>query len=152
MSRPAELYQWKAQIAKHFPSLSQLLVLGLALWSLGMVLARSCSLTAIADWCSCQLNQARNTVRERLRDTYREAKAKSGKHRRQLDLATCWAPWLNWVLEGWQGTQLAIGMDATSLGNRFVVLTLSVLYRGCAVPIVWRILVAEEKHAWKPEW
>lgn len=33
-----------------------------------------------------------------------------------------------------------------------MVLTFSVLYRGCAVPIAWKILVAEKKHAWKPEW
>lgn len=50
MSHPPELYQWKAQIANHFPGLSQPVVMGLALWSLGMIVVRSCSLTAIADW------------------------------------------------------------------------------------------------------
>ena len=43
-------------------------------------------------------------------------------------------------------------MDATSLGDRFVVLAISVVYRGCAVPIAWKVLKAEEKHTWKPEW
>ena len=43
-------------------------------------------------------------------------------------------------------------MDATSLGDRFVVLAISVVYRGCAVPVAWKILKAQEKHAWKPEW
>ena len=41
---------------------------------------------------------------------------------------------------------------ATSLGDRFVVLAISVVYRGCAVPVAWKVLKAEEKHAWKPEW
>ena len=48
MSRSPELYQWQTQIAQHFPNLSQPLVMGLALWGLGMILVRSCSLTAIA--------------------------------------------------------------------------------------------------------
>jgi hypothetical protein len=43
-------------------------------------------------------------------------------------------------------------VDATSLGDRFVVLAISVVYRGCAVPVAWKVLKAEEKHAWKPEW
>ncbi len=152
MSRPPELYQWNTQIANHFPGLGKPMVMGLALWSLGMIVVRSCSLTAIADWWSCRLRQRFRAVRERLRDVYREQAAKTGKHRRQLDLETCWAPWLGWVLEGWSGTQLAVALDATSLGQRFVVLAVSVLYRGCAVPVAWKVLRAEQKHPWKPEW
>jgi len=152
MSRSPELYQWRAQIANHFPGLSQPMVMGLALWSLGMIIVRSCSLTAIADWWSCRLGQPFQTVRERLRDTYREAEAKAGEHRAALDLSQCWAPWLNWVLAGWSGTHLAIALDATSLGQRFVLLVISVVYRGCAVPILWKVLKAEVKHPWKPEW
>ena len=55
-------------------------------------------------------------------------------------------------MDGWSGQQMAIAMDATSLGDRFVVLAISVVYRGCAVPVAWKVLKAEEKHAWKPEW
>ena len=128
------------------------MVMGLALWSLGMILVRSCSLTAITDWWSAQGGQPCNTVRERLRDTYREASAKAGAHRRQLDVATCWGPWLNGVLEGWVSTRLAVALDATTLGARFVILTISVVYRGCAVPIRWKLLLAGVKHPWKPEW
>ena len=152
MSRPPELYHWSAQIANHFPGLSQPMVMGLALWSLGMIIVRSCSLTAIADGWSCRLGPPFQTVRERLRDTYREAEAKAGGHRAELDLSQGWAPWLNWVLEGWSGTHLAIALDATSLGQRFVLVVISVVYRGCAVPILWQVLKAEVKHPWKPEW
>lgn len=152
MSRPPELYQWNAQIAKHFPGLGKPMVMGLALWSLGMIVIRSCSLTALADGWSCRLSQPFHTVRERLRDTYREQEAKAGKRRRHLEVATCWAPWLGWVLEEWSETHLAVALDATSLGQRFVVLAVSVLYRGCAVPVAWKILRAEPKHPWKSEW
>ena len=87
-----------------------------------------------------------------MRDTYLEASAKAGTHRQQLDVATCLGPWLHWVLEGWVGTPLAVALDATTLGAQFVILTISVVYRGCAVLILWKILRAGMKHPWKPEW
>ncbi|BBL74966.1 transposase [Methylomagnum ishizawai] len=152
MSRPPELYQWNEQIATHFPRLSKPMVAGLALWSLGMVIVGTCSLSALADWWSCRLGEEAGAVRERLRDVYREKEAKAGKRRRELEVEACWAPWLGWVLEGWDGKQLAVALDATSLGQRFVVLAVSVLYRGCAVPVAWKVLRAEQKHPWKPEW
>jgi hypothetical protein len=55
-------------------------------------------------------------------------------------------------LDGWEGRQLAIALDATSLGDRFVVLVISLVYRGCAVPVAWKVLKAEIEHPWKPEW
>ena len=135
MSRQAELYQWIDTVVMRFPSLSKPQALGLALWSFGMILARSCSLTAVTDLLSPLLGQSFNSMRERLRDTYREADAKAGKQRAELDVTLCWAPWLAWILDGWEGQQLAIAADATSLGDRFVVLVLSIVYRGCAVPV-----------------
>jgi len=117
-----------------------------------MIVARSCSLTAVAGLLAPLLGQSFNTVRERLRDTYREADAKAGSGRTHLVVADCWAPWLAWVLESWCGRQLAIAIDATTLGQRFVVLAISVVYRGCAVPVAWKILRATEQHPWQPEW
>ncbi len=152
MSRHPGIYQWTSTVATHFPHLSKPLAAGLALWSLGMIVARSCGLTAVAGTLAPVLGQSFNTVRERLRDTYREAEAKAGCQRAELEVAACWAPWLAWILHGWSNTQLAIAVDATSLGQRFVVLVISVLYRGCAVPVAWKVLRATEKHSWQPEW
>jgi len=47
--------------------------------------------------------------------------------------------------------RLALALDATTLGQRFVVLAVSVWYRGNAVPIAWKVLPATAPHAWKPE-
>jgi hypothetical protein len=152
MSRLPGLYQWNDLVGKRFPNLSKPMAACLALWSLGMIVARSCSLTAIAWTWVPILKEKFNTVRERLRDLYREASAKTGDNRCELDLGTCWAPWLSWVIEGWHSKQLALALDATTLGKRFTVLAVSVLYRGCAVPVAWKILKATESHAWEPEW
>jgi len=152
MSRHPELNQWINTVSTRFAVLSKPQALGLALWSFGMILARSCGLSAVANLLAPLLGQSFNTMRERLRDTYRESDAKAGKHRTQLDVTLCWAPWLAWILDGWSGRQLAIALDATSLGQRFVVLVISVVYRGCGVPVAWKVLRANEKHPWKPEW
>lgn len=152
MSRLPGLYQWNDIVAKRFSHLSKPMAACLALWSLGMIVARSCSLTAVAWAWAPILNQKFYSLRERLRDLYREAPAKAGGQRCELDLAACWAPWLAWVIEGWRGQQLALALDATTLGQRFTVLAISVLYRGCAVPVAWKIVKATEKHAWEPEW
>jgi len=65
---------------------------------------------------------------------------------------TSFAPLLVWILSWWEGNQLAIAVDATALGQRFVVLVVSVVYRGCAIPVAWTVLPATEKHAWRGEW
>lgn len=152
MSRLPELYQWRAIVASHFANLSKAQASGMALWSYGLIIARSCTLTAVTGTLAGLLGQSLATVRERLRDVYREAPAKAGRQRAELNLDECWAPWLSWVLEGWQSRQVALALDATTLGQRFVVLAISVLYRGCAVPVAWKILRPNVKHPWKPEW
>jgi hypothetical protein len=45
-----------------------------------------------------------------------------------------------------------LALGATTLGQRFTTLDISVLYRGCAVPVAWKILPATGKHPWKGEW
>ena len=64
MSRHPQLYQWIDTVVMRFPSLSKPQALGLALWSFGMVIARSCSLTAVADVLAPLMGQSYNTLRE----------------------------------------------------------------------------------------
>ena len=63
----------------------------------------------------------------------------------------CVAPFLAWVLSWGAGTQLALAGEATTVGQRFVVLVVSVVYRGCAIPVAWTVLPATEKQAWRGE-
>lgn len=67
---------------------------------------------------------------------------------------TCFAPLLRWVVAWWasEERQLALALDATTLGQRFTVLAISVLYRGCAVPVAWVVVRAATQGAWQPHW
>jgi hypothetical protein len=152
MSRLPQLYSWLAVLTSALPNLSGPQVAGLAWFSFGMVLARSSSVTAVAAQLADLLGHKFDTVKQRLREWYCEARAKAGSHRQDLDVRACFAPLLRWVLAGWPSRRLAIALDATTLGQRFTTLAVSVLYRGCAVPVAWKVLPATAKHAWKGEW
>jgi hypothetical protein len=152
MTRCDPFYQWAATIATHLPHLSKPQHTVLALWSFGMVIAHSCALTAVAGFMADLFGRKDNTVRQRLREWCYDAADKQGTHRISLDVSACFVPLLRWVLSLWQGTHLALALDATSLGDRFVVLVVSVLYRGCALPVAWAVLPANVPGEWRREW
>jgi DDE family transposase len=101
---------------------------------------------------SLTLGSAWQSVRQRLREWYWDADDKQGLNRREVDVRVCFAPLARWVLAHWPGTRVALALDATSLGDRLTILAVSIVYKGCAVPIAWKILPANQKHAWNPEW
>jgi hypothetical protein len=148
------LSAWTAELASAFPRLSGPQVKVLAEYSMGMVMAGRCGLSCAAFALSEWLGEKFDAARERLRDWYRGAADKSGRPggRRGLEVGPCFGPLLAWVLADWQGPDLAVALDATTLGERFVVLEAAVLYRGGAVPVAWSVLPATAKGAWKPHW
>jgi Transposase DDE domain len=152
MSCHTRVDEWTTIIHTHLPMLSKPQALVLALWSLGMVLARSWALSAVSVWLASWLKRQENTVRQQLREWCYEAAAKRGAQRQALVVEDCFVPLLGWVLRHWQGTQLALALDATTLGTRFTVLALSVVYRGCAIPVAWTILPANQPAAWRCHW
>jgi hypothetical protein len=149
MSCHARVDEWTTIIHTQLPLLSKPQATVLALWSLGLVLARSCALSAVSVWLATWLQRKEQTVRQQLREWCYEAQAKQGTHRQALAVEPCFVPLLRWVLSRWQGTQLALALDATLLGTRFAVLAVSVVYRGCAIPVAWTILLANTPHAWR---
>jgi hypothetical protein len=152
MSRRSPLYQWTTTVATRFPKLSKPLASALALYSFGMVLAHACGLSAVALALTPLLGRSDNTVRQRLREFYQEADAKRGRRRAELDVAACFAPLLGWILGLWPERRLALALDVTNLADRFHVLAVSVVYRGCAIPVAWKVLPGNQKGEWHPHW
>jgi len=105
-------------IQAHMPHLSTPQATVLALWSLGMVRARSCALTAVSAFLATWLKRKEPTVRQQLRECCYEARAKRGSTRCALAVESCFVPLLAWVVDQWEGTQLALALDATTLGTR----------------------------------
>jgi hypothetical protein len=152
MSCHPRVTEWTTILRAHLPHLTKSQATVLALWSLGMVLARSCALTAVSMFLATWLHRKEDAVRQQLREFCYEATAKRGTARQELVVETGFVPLLAWVVDQWEGTQLALALDATTLGPRVTVLALSVVYRGCAIPVAWTVLAATAKHAWRREW
>jgi hypothetical protein len=149
-----QLKKWAQIISRNLSPLSYPQAFVLAMWSMGMVIAQSCGLSRVSRQLAEATGQKEGAVRQRLREWNWEKGAKVGQKRRELDVRLCFPFLLKWVLNWWgaEERRLALALDASSLGVAFVVLSLSVVYRGCAIPVAWKVLKAEEKGAWKAEW
>ena len=156
MSRPIQLTSWNAELKRHFPHLPDCTVFVLALYSMGMILAKVSGLSTVALFLGESLLWSYDALRKRLCEFYKEAPAKSGaKHgikRQDFDVRTCFAPLLRWILSLWSGKHLALAIDVTNLGDRFHVLCVSVVVCGNAIPVAWKVLRGGVKDPWNPYW
>lgn len=123
-----------------------------------MGLAQRCGLTTVGVLLAALFQQRDQTLFQRLRDWYRNARhpsgAAQGGKRRAVDVTTGFAPVLRWVLQLLPPDcrTLALARDAATLGQRFTIRNLSVVIRGSAIPVAWKVVPARAKGAWRPHW
>jgi hypothetical protein len=69
-------------------------------------------------------------------------------------VTTCFGALLGWIVNRCVGKEqrLALALDATTLGDRWTVLAVCVLVRGCAIPVAWKVLPRQAKGSWRPYW
>src|SRR5205807_9088851 len=144
MACPDRLSQWTTEVSTTFAHLSKPQLWGLVLWSAGISLAGVAGITQVSALLAFVLQEQEQTVFQRLREWYLDAGQKSGKKRRELEVSTCFAPLLGWVLRLWQSEkcQLPLVMDANSLGNRWTILAICLVLRGLAILWAWKELPA----------
>lgn len=152
MPHDQALYQWNERLATHFPDLPAAHRGWLATASFGIALARCAAVSAVALQLALRLGLALNAARQRLRELYQPAAVKAGRHRRQFDPTTCFGPLLCWATAGAPGRRVAVALDPTDLAGRFLVLTVSVLYRSCAIPVAWRVRPIHGAGSWNDDW
>ena len=152
MSRQESLLQWTACVSSNMPELSMSQARLLAWWSYGIAITGACGRYGVATFLAllCGLKVA--NVEQRLYEWCLDAQDKAGRQRQEVALTTCQVALLRWLVRLWGGTQMALTLDATSLGARFVVLVVSVVYRGIGIPVAWVVLPANTKGAWRKEW
>jgi hypothetical protein len=162
MSTPSRhhqaLYQWADVLSQRLP-LTKPQAFGLALWSIGTVLAKSGTLTAVALALSIWLAWPRPNLLKRLREWYLEADAKKGtgtqgrgQKRRDWQVETCVPALARWILATWPSRSLVLVLDPTSIHDRFTVLTIALVYRRSAIPLLWTVLPGNTPEAWQPHW
>ena len=152
MSRSQRLSEWTACVSTNLPQLTTPQARLLAWWSFGIAHTRSCGRLTVATFLALVLSTKVTNFEQRLYEWCLDAHDKAGTKRQSLDVTTCFVPLLSWLLRLWQGTNLALTIDATTLSDRFVVLVVSVVYHGIGIPVAWTILPAGQKQAWRREW
>jgi hypothetical protein len=170
MLKNQHLKEWSKIVSARMPQLSIPESMGLATWSFGMVMTRSSSLTQVANLIAQIEEEPFQTVRSRLKEWYQPATAKkadaialrfpqralhqAGSHRANLEVKSCFVPLLSWVLDLLPPSQhqIALAIDATSIGDRFVVLSINILLAGSGIPVAWAIIPGNTQGSWQPHW
>ena len=154
MPCPDRLSQWSHEVSTAFGHLSKPQVWGLVLWSAGIALSGAAGLAQISALLALVLEQQEQTVFQRLREWYLDATHKSGNKRRELDVTLCFACLMRWIVRLWEkgNQQMVLVLDATTLGERWTILSISVVLRGCAIPVAWKVVGGHEKGSWRPYW
>jgi len=141
------------RVEEMLPSLSKAQAQVLGLLTYGILMLGKCGMTALSHGLAKIEQEPAERLRQRLREFCYEAEAKQGKKRREVDVQRCFPDLLRGMLRGWEGKkELALSIDAMTLGERFTVLNISVMYRGCGISVAWKIIEAGEKGAWRPHW
>lgn len=148
----SELYQQFDEVKQHLPRLSLPQLHGAVLWSIAIITGGICSLSAAEIALQGFEQQSLNTLRQRLREFYKDSKHKKGNKRCELKVFDHFPDLLRWVVNSSDDKNIAIALDASNFRDRFVLLCISVVIRGCAIPVAWRILPANKPGAWKPHW
>lgn len=136
-SSERQVYQWAKVIQRHFPILGYWQVINLALFSLGVVLARSCQVTLVAE--DLGFMGKADTLEKRL---------KRFLDNQRLVMAECVPCWIEWVLSSYCGEELDLLVDETKLGGRMGIVMISLAYRQRAIPLIWRCYKANDKAAY----
>ncbi len=150
MLLPPEFYPFHDQIRKYLPHLSPAQQKGLVLW-VGATLKASSGCQHAVLGALLILGYHWHTVRQYLREWLYDGADRAAPCATQLDVATCFAPLLRWILDWWEGTELTLAIDPTAKGEELVALVISVVYRGCALPVAWRLKPGGQPGAWKPD-
>ena len=157
--------RWFDILSTRFPALSRAETRTLALWSFAATITQHIGSTTCAGFLAQLFEQPLGNFRQRLREFYWGAEQKRGSGRCTLNVEMCFAPLLRWVLalrqsssgsgssgsgsnSGSSSGTLVLALDATLIRDRLAVLSVSVVFRGSAIPVAWAITRAGAQGSW----
>jgi hypothetical protein len=122
----SELYHWWGEVRQAFEGLGYWQAFGLALYSYGVVVARQCAPSRVAE--HLPLVGKADTVQRRLERFL---------DNERIDWARCCQAWARWVLGRYRGERLILLVDETKLGGHLSVMVVGLAYRGCCIPLAF---------------
>jgi hypothetical protein len=147
-----QLTRWLDHLDRHLPHLSRPQRRTLALWSHAATVTQHIGLTTCVAFLAEFAGVSAASMRTRLREFYRPAAIKRGEQRHALDVRLSFGPLLTWTLHLLRPKEVVLALDPTLCRDRLAVLAVAVVVRGCAVPVAWKVVVANTPGAWMPHW
>ena len=95
----------------------------------GLILSGKISLNAWADYVNSRAQYAASIIRRFRRFLDNE----------RINVPQLYGPLLTQALQGWHGQTLYVALDTSMLWNTYCLVRISLIYRGRAIPIVWKV-------------
>jgi hypothetical protein len=127
MMSQATLYQWMEELARRLPCLGKWQVMGLGLWSLGVVWSEQSTLTKVAE----KLGQFGKP------DSL-ERRFQRWVSNPRIEVTVCLRWWIRWVIDAFDGERVILLVDETKLSDHLSVMMIGVAYQQRCIPLVWR--------------
>ncbi len=102
----------------------------LAWMMVGLLMSGCVSLSEWVPWVESRAHQAQSTERRFAR----------WLHNGRIEVNQLYGPLIEQALCGWGAETLYLALDTSVLWNRFCLIRLSLIYRGRAVPLVWKVI------------
>ena len=122
----AELYQWMGKIREIFREIGYWQATGVALYSYGVILARQCAPSKVAEHLG-PVGKISSVQRRLERFLSNE----------RLNWSVCCRAWSRFVLRQYVGEQVILLVDETKLGAHLSVMVVGLAYRGCCIPLAF---------------
>lgn len=61
-------------------------------------------------------------------------------HNSRIEVNSLYAPLIHQAIAAWEATALNLALDTSMLWNEYCLIRISIIYRGRAVPLVWRVI------------
>lgn len=122
-----QLYQWQEQVATTFSGLGAWQAKGLALFSVGVVLAERCTLSKVAEKLG-QVGKA-DTLERRLQRWLSNPR---------IDDASMSESWIGWVLREFGQREVVLLVDETKLSDRLSAMVVGLAYEQNCIPLAWQ--------------
>lgn len=121
------LYQWTSLLTEHFTNLKKWQVTGLALYSYGVVVARHCQISRVAE-----------ELAKLARIPSLERRLRRWLANGRINVEHCCECWIKWVWRSLDVPRAVLLVDETKLGARVGIMMVSLAYEQRAIPLLWR--------------
>lgn len=121
-----ELYSWTRYIGQIFGGLKVWQIKVIALYSYGIVVARQCAPSRVAE--KLGLVGKPDSVQRRLERYLANER---------IVWSQCCQAWARWVLARYEGERVILLVDETKLGCALSIMVVGLAYRGCCLPLAF---------------